>query len=194
MRQGDKQIGQPNVLFSAAQSAIEALTSAPVGSLAFATDLDSALIKKAAEWAAVGGGADFSGVSVFNTGGQNVNNLTTTWLTWDVEDFDTDDYHDNSTNPDRLTVPTDGIYFIIHQARITQSAGTYHGFALYLNGDEIMTDHHAINTSTVVSGGISLIRSLSAGNYLRMNMRHNSGSTETVEGMTRFQVFRLVEL
>lgn len=35
---------------------------------------------------------------------------TTTTVSWTGEDFDTDTYHDNSTNPSRLTVPTTGVY------------------------------------------------------------------------------------
>lgn len=31
-------------------------------------------------------------------------------IEWDAEIFDTDDYHDLVTNPERLTVPTDGYY------------------------------------------------------------------------------------
>ena len=57
------------------------------------------------------GGSTFSGASVYNS----VNFYTTAagvynYVLFDSENFDTDNYHDTSTNTSRLTIPADGYY------------------------------------------------------------------------------------
>ncbi len=60
-------------------------------------------------------GASFVGCSVHLTSDQNVNTGTYTAIAFNGEAFDTDNFHDNSTNNTRLTIPSgkDGKYLCI---------------------------------------------------------------------------------
>lgn len=56
--------------------------------------------------AAISPAGSFKGVLLTNTASQNiVSQPTTTDLTWNTEEYDTDGFHDNVTNPERITVP-----------------------------------------------------------------------------------------
>jgi hypothetical protein len=49
-------------------------------------------------------------------------------ITWDQEAYDTDNYHDNSTNPSRITIPSacDQKYVIVHgQIRTQNNSGAF---------------------------------------------------------------------
>ena len=54
----------------------------------------------------VAGGTAFSGCSAFKATGQAIPNGTWTTLLFDTESFDTDTYHNDSTNKGRMTIPT----------------------------------------------------------------------------------------
>jgi len=54
----------------------------------------------------------FNGARVFKNSYQSISNNTTTAITWDAEDFDSNSYHSNSVNNTRLTVPSTGYYQI----------------------------------------------------------------------------------
>lgn len=65
------------------------------------------------KWAAASGAPAFVGCAAMRTSGtQNVANTTYTAVTLPSEDFDTDGFHDTTTNTSRLTIPTgkDGKY------------------------------------------------------------------------------------
>ena len=53
-------------------------------------------------------GASYVGCRVYKAGetNQTISNNTTTAITFDAEDFDTDAFHDNSTNTSRITIPS----------------------------------------------------------------------------------------
>lgn len=63
----------------------------------------------------------FSGARVRSTSPQVIPNTTYTTLTFGTEEYDTNSYHDTGSNPERLTVPSDGYYTI----------GTIIGFATW---------------------------------------------------------------
>ena len=48
----------------------------------------------------------YVGVSAYKSAAQTISNLTATAVTFNTEDFDTDGFHDNSTNTSRFTVPS----------------------------------------------------------------------------------------
>ena len=56
-------------------------------------------------WAAAPS-SGFVGAIVYKSADQSINNGTWTLATWDSEVLDTNGYHDNSTNNDRLTIPS----------------------------------------------------------------------------------------
>jgi len=66
------------------------------------------------KWATPASGTTYVGASVYKSGNQTIAPSTQTILSWDSEDFDTDSFHDNSTNNSRFTIPAgkDGKYVI----------------------------------------------------------------------------------
>jgi hypothetical protein len=78
----------------------------------------------------------FSGVRVRKSANQSISNATETVLTFDTETFDTDAYHDNSTNSGRLTVPAGkaGYYNIYFCIQWDLNATGDREVSLYING------------------------------------------------------------
>jgi hypothetical protein len=102
------------------------------------------------KWATPSSAATFRGVQVYKTGtNQTVNNATNTLLTWNTENFDSDGYHDNTTNNERLTVPAGlaGKYYIYYNYQLYCNATTAIT-RLYKNGTQIQLG----NFQTVASG------------------------------------------
>jgi hypothetical protein len=64
------------------------------------------------KWATAASGATFSGARVYNTATQSFSSASAATFVWNAESYDTNSYHDNSTNNTRLTVPTTGYYLI----------------------------------------------------------------------------------
>lgn len=59
-------------------------------------------------------------------------------MNWDAEDYDTDGYHDNSTNNSRLTVPTGGAAAYLMFASVQFSAQTNRiGLKFRKNGSDL---------------------------------------------------------
>jgi hypothetical protein len=58
------------------------------------------------KWAAASGGGTFVGVKAYRSASYSLANATVTAVPWDAEEWDTDTFHDNSTNPSRFTVPS----------------------------------------------------------------------------------------
>jgi len=65
-------------------------------------------------WAAAAGGSAFAGVLAYRATTYSLANSTGVVIPFVTERFDTDGYHDNTTNPSRLTVPAGkaGYYWI----------------------------------------------------------------------------------
>jgi hypothetical protein len=65
-------------------------------------------------WATPAGGATFSGCSLRSSVDISVPDATTTTINFNTEIFDVDGYHDNSTNTNRITIPSGKTgYFLI---------------------------------------------------------------------------------
>jgi hypothetical protein len=85
---------------------------------------------------AIGMKPPFRGAMVKKNANQSMGNATWDELTWQVEDFDTDDFHDNSTNNERFTIPA-GIKKVRLSCGIFGSpvvAGEDMGMRFYKNG------------------------------------------------------------
>jgi len=87
------------------------------------------------KWAAPASPA-FAGVRVRKSATQSIPNATDTVITFDTETYDTDAYHDNTTNSSRLTVPAGkaGYYSIYFCIQWDVNATGDREISLYING------------------------------------------------------------
>lgn len=89
------------------------------------------------KWAVPASGSTFVGCAVTNYV-QSINSGTWTALTYTVEDYDTDAFHNNSTNTSRMTIPAGkgGKYQLTASGDFNDigTAGTLRGIRLYKNG------------------------------------------------------------
>ena len=137
------------------------------------------------------------GCSLYKSANQSINNNTYTALTWNSEDYDTDAFHDTSTNTSRITIPSGkgGKYLItgivIFQDNVTNDRTVY----LYKNGVEdfemfSMGNAGGFNTSSPMS----IVKVLSAGDYIELFALQNSGGSLNIIGgalRSHFQVYYL---
>ncbi len=125
---------------------------------------------------------------VHKTTSQSLNNDSTTVLTFDGEDYDTDSFHDTSTNTDRLTVPA-GVSVVRVSARVifASNATGYRkvnitkNLALDFSGQSEVS-LPAVSGATTVLQFISPPIDVSAGDYFKLQAYQNSGGALNVEG------------
>jgi len=130
------------------------------------------------------GGSTFVGAQAWKSSDQTISNATATIITVDSETFDTNGFHDSSTNTGRFTIPSgQGGYYLIY-ARIAWSTNTTGARILYLykNGAQ---DHYM--QSGTLSNSFSTqvfteVMSLSAGDYIEIRGEQSSGGSLDING------------
>lgn len=139
----------------------------------------------------------FSGARVYSSTNQSIANDTSVTIPFDSESYDTDSYHDNSTNNDRLTIPQDGYYRVGCNVGWLGNATGYRDARIRING----TITIVISRVAPVSGGASTDHQaladyfLSAGDYIIAEVRQTSGGALTLlgiaPGLTSFFIHRI---
>jgi hypothetical protein len=128
--------------------------------------------------APTGGGSTFVGAHVYHSANQTISNTTDTYLAFNSERFDTDAFHDTSTNNSRLTIPTGlgGKYVISCNVRAPSASGLFQ-LTIKKNG----TTSIAVATIPFVGGYTlfgaltSTVVSLSAGDYVQAQVYQETG-------------------
>lgn len=88
-------------------------------------------------------------------------------IVWNVEDYDTDNFHDVLTNNSRLTAPSTGLYRVTAKVR-TASTIYNGGVQLGINGS-IDIASRVVSTVSASAGSFAIVTrtySLAAGNYV----------------------------
>jgi hypothetical protein len=120
---------------------------------------------------------------------QSINSGAWTALTFTVEDYDTDGFHDNSSNTSRMTIPAGkgGKYQLTASGDFTSvgTGGTFRGIRLYKNG----AVYESPTTGAVVRSLFSNIAissyqldwtlTLAATDYLEVYAHQDTGSAQT---------------
>jgi hypothetical protein len=138
------------------------------------------------KWAAPS--AAFSGVRLEKGGNQSIADGTFTDVTWDTEIFDTDAFHDPSTNTDRITIPAGkaGYYFISAGTRFTDYANNDTRTALRImkNGTSVGISYlqNVGNTNGFPTNMYSLLINLAVSDYIECNVYQNSGGAKNLNG------------
>ncbi len=119
----------------------------------------------------------------------------TTAITWGTESFDIDNWHDNSTNPGRITVSIAGIYLVEAKLDINYSPGGTARLSLVKNGSLL-----AVVGQSVVAAGVETILALTTvkravNDYLSVSFwQATAGATQSVNGSGEYDCFFSVAL
>jgi len=108
----------------------------------------------------------------------SINDSTNTILDLDAESFDTGTMHDNTTNPSRITVPSNGsgVYLVTGGVWFSPSALGTRQVELKKNGTNVAGVAIAVNSATEYTGiPISVLVEAVVGDYFQMSAYQNSG-------------------
>jgi hypothetical protein len=132
------------------------------------------------EISASGGGTPtFSGALVTRDAVQSISNETTTLISWNTETFDTDAYHDNSTNPSRFTAPATGYYAVGCNIDWASggSAGNRIAWLIKNGATTGIFGNTTVVSNNQVRYNLNTIVQLTAGDYVEVNVYQSSGGS-----------------
>jgi hypothetical protein len=149
------------------------------------------------KWAAATG-ATFVGCRVTKSANQALATATSTAITWDVEDYDTNTMHDNSTNTSRITIPSgQGGYYLVQANLVYYDPNSSYSIAIYKNGSAVKRQYSGTTNTNDQDIEITAVLNLAAGDYIEIFGRQNSGGNKNVMSNTNdpqnsaFQVVKL---
>ena len=148
------------------------------------------------KWAAAGGTPTFVGCSLYKSASQSISNTTSTVVTWDSEVFDTDAFHDTSTNNNRITIPSGkgGYYQFIWIIQFPNNANGQRSASLRKNGTFIsFTNLAATNNASIKLYGSFIIDAV-ATDYFDVTVFQDAGTSQIVEGLAQYSNFQAIYL
>ena len=162
----------------------------PIGTTNQVLTADTTVSPYKVKWATpAGGSSTFAGCSIKQSSAQSISNNTDTILNFDAEFFDTDAFHDNSTNNSRITIPAGKGGYYLFTLNVRFNGGTSGDFFIKLikNGAEEQVIAAQLNSVTPASQ-YSVIAAGAVSDYFQAKAYQGSGSTQTIEiSQTRFQ-------
>lgn len=137
------------------------------------------------KWAAASGGTStFVGCSVQKTTDQSVSSGTATLLTWDSENFDTDNFHSNVSNTSRFTIPSGkgGYYLVSGSIQWDANANGIRQVQLFKNGTKVNESLGGGSVSSANRSAVSFsfVVNVVATDYIELYGRQDSGSSLNV--------------
>lgn len=119
------------------------------------------------KWATPASGLTYSGCLAGKNIGQTLTANAYTAITWNVESWDTDNYHNNSTNPSRFTVPAGkaGYYRLTWNLGIGSVSGDVY-YHLRVNGTTRWNFSWDMNSPTNIMGSATL--NMAVGDYAEL--------------------------
>jgi hypothetical protein len=191
----------PKLLIDAAGDLIVGTAADTAGRVAIGTAGQLLKVNSGAtgvEWATVSTSPTFVGCSIYKqTTAQSLSTGTATAITFNAEEFDTDTYHDNSTNNTRITIPSGkaGKYLVVAAITFASSGTGIRTISVYKNGAGAFENfQHAPTPSAAMRGQVTGILNLSVADYLEVYANQQSGGNLDVnagQADTRFAVIYL---
>ena len=171
----------------------------PIGTTGQVLTADTTVSPYKVKWATASSGATFVGVRAYKNATQSISDSTATAVTYAAESYDSDGFHDNSTNNSRFTVPTGkgGYYLCIAQNSYANAAGGSRATNLRINGTTYTTQSEIPGAS---SGRAAMtyavdVLNLSAGDYVEvMAYQTSGGSLNLVNDGTNISYFSMVKV
>lgn len=173
------------LVFASAAARDAAITSPQEGQFAYLKDTDSTVYYSGSAWTSLSSAAAFVGCSLYKSADQSLANSTTTVITWDLEHYDTNTFHDNSTNNSRITIPSGkaGKYLIQVTLNWNSNATSYREARIRLNGSTLLA-YSPIQAAS--SGGVAntlnVVKSLSVADYIEIQGEQASGGALSISG------------
>jgi hypothetical protein len=135
------------------------------------------------KWAAPAA-ASFVGCLLTKTDDQSIANATLTKISFDSEVFDTDGFHDNSTNNTRITIPSGkgGKYQFNYQQRWSSNNNGVRWAGIYINnveGATLTRSPFAPSASLIYNG--SVVLDLVATDYVELFGYQDCGTSINIE-------------
>lgn len=158
------------------------------GLLYYVTDEEVLERDSGVTWESVESGVSipiFSGAVLTKSGTQSVDSASETAISFDGEVFDTDAYHDNSTNNTRFTAPATGYYLVGGSAELEDVADAKY-MIVHIRKEGTNNDGdgrariYSSGAGTYFAAHFSRIVSLTSGQYVELTVEHNHGSARNV--------------
>ena len=160
----------------------------PIGTTGQVLTADTTVSPYKVKWASASAGG-FVGCRIKKAGGanQNISHATTTTITFDAEDFDTDGFHDNSTNNTRITIPAGkgGKYLFTATGHWQDNATGSRQMYFRKNGSDIVA-FNIWSSDGAVGFSLPQVFELVATDYIELVVYQDSSSTIVVEGAYLF--------
>ena len=134
------------------------------------------------KWAAASSSTPtYVGCAVTASADTTIANTTFTALGWNTEDFDSDGFHDNTTNNSRLTIPSGkaGKYLVTVQYRWDTDANGTRYLYIYKNGTNVKETTWKAQDK-LNSNVMSVVLNLAVGDYVQAYVYQDSGGTRTL--------------
>ena len=126
----------------------------------------------------------FAGCSLKKSAAQSVSNATWTAITWNQENYDTDAFHDTSTNNTRITIPAGkgGKYLIASNLKNVANSSGSRLLKIQKNGADIFYGNwmSAVNGHSTITVASQVI-ALAVADYIEVNLYQDSGGALDVE-------------
>jgi hypothetical protein len=142
------------------------------------------------KWASASSTPTFVGCSLYKSSNQNASNGVSTAATFEAELFDTNGFHDNSTNNTRITIPTGyaGKYLITGVIQWGSNSSGNRVNDIKLNGTTFL-GYSYMDAGGYQSCAVTMVQDLAVGDYIEMIGYQNSGSTLTIGGGGRGETY-----
>jgi hypothetical protein len=164
----------------------------PIGSTGQVLTADTTVSPYKVKWATPAA-AGFVGCKLTKSVDQTIINVTNTIITFDGEDFDTDNFHNNSTNNSRITIPSGkgGKYLFVISGNFVNAGTTGHlQTNMSKNGSAVAAGAANIywkNVTDVVGFTMSHILDAAATDYFEFSVYSNPGNNNGyITDTTRF--------
>lgn len=172
-----------------------AISSPTAGMVVYDTNLAALCLYNGSSWTVLSNNTH-SGALVRNSAGVTGINASAgdTLITWNSETYDTNSFHDNSTNPSRLTIPSGVSYarlsFQIEIDNVTAGVDCFvnlykNGSILTVGGAQISDD--AVNATTRMTGSSAII-AVTAGDYFELKFFTPADSSTDLNVTSWFQI------
>jgi len=176
-----------------AGSAANTYTKLAVGTNGQVLTADSTVSPTGLKWATPSG-ATFVGARVYGSAVQSIPNATYPVVTWNTESYDTDNFHDNTTNSSRFTIPSGkaGKYLFVLKTTFNSSSNTGARILYFFkNGAEVNESEFSLSTRGNLQMCITSVQNAAVGDYFEMIVYQSSGGAIDLDKTAFYSEFSL---